>query len=121
MINIVNSNQGKVQIRKKTQLKTDIDPASCEQLQTVFILCWQSSIQASCERGLNSVCHRNNRHRMRAPIFSQSKICLHKMAHSKGHFYLVQTPAVKNFARSRGVRLFFSNTVFLKSLKTRLN
>ena len=61
--------------------------------------------------------HRNNRHRMRAPIFSLSKICLHKMAHSKGHFYSVQTPAVKNFARSRGVRLFFSNTVFLKSLK----
>ena len=24
--------------------------------------------------------HRNNRYRMRAPIFSQSKICLHKMA-----------------------------------------
>ncbi len=60
--------------------------------------------------------HRNNRHRMRAPIFSQSKICLHKMAHSKGHFYSVQTPAVKNFARSRGVRLLFSNTVFLRSL-----
>ncbi len=47
------------------------------------------------------IIHRNNRHRMRAPIFSQSKICLHKMAHSKGHFYSVQTPAVKNFARSR--------------------
>ncbi len=65
--------------------------------------------------------HRNNRHRMRAPIFSQSKICLHKMAHSKGHFYSVQTPVARNFARLRGVRLFFSNTVFLKSLKTRLN
>ena len=58
---------------------------------------------------------------MRAPIFSQSKICLHKMAHSKGHFYSVQTPVARNFARLRGVRLFFSNTVFLKSLKTRLN
>ena len=58
--------------------------------------------------------HRNNRHRMRAPIFSQSKICLHKMAHSKGHFYSVQTPVARNFARLRGVRLFFSNTVFLK-------
>ena len=57
---------------------------------------------------------------MRAPIFSQSKICLHKMAHSKGHFYSVQTPVARNFARFRGVRLFFSNTVFLKSLKTRL-
>ena len=70
-----------------------------------------------------SVCilHRNNRHRMRAPIFSQSKICLHKMAHSKGHFYSVQTPVARNFARLRGVRLFFSNTVFLKSFKTRLN
>ena len=65
--------------------------------------------------------HRNNRHRMRAPIFSQSKICLHKMAHSKGHFYSVQTPVARNFALLRGVRLFFSNTVFLKSLKTRLN
>ncbi len=65
--------------------------------------------------------HRNNRHRMRAPIFSQSKICLHKMAHSKGHFYSVQTPVARNFARFRGVRLFFSNTVFLKSLKTRLD
>ncbi len=53
---------------------------------------------------------------MRAPIFSQSKICLHKMAHSKGHFYSVQTPVARNFARLRGVRLFFSNTVFLKSL-----
>ena len=63
--------------------------------------------------------HRNNRHRMRAPIFSQSKICLHKMAHSKGHFYSVQTPVARNFARLRGVRLFFSNTVFFKSLKTR--
>ncbi len=70
-----------------------------------------------------SVCmtHRNNRHRMRAPIFSQSKICLHKMAHSKGHFYSVQTPVARNFARLWGVRLFFSNTVFLKSLKTRSN
>ena len=58
---------------------------------------------------------------MRAPIFSQSKICLHKMAHSKGHFHSVQTPVARNFARLRGVRLFFSNTVFLKSLKTRLN
>ena len=65
--------------------------------------------------------HRNNRHRMRASIFSQSKICLHKMAHSKGHFHSVQTPVARNFARLRGVRLFFSNTVFLKSLKTRLN
>ncbi len=65
--------------------------------------------------------HRNNRHRMRAPIFSQSKICLHKMAHSKGHFYSVQTPVARNFARLRGVRLFFSNTVFLKSLKMRLS
>ncbi len=64
--------------------------------------------------------HRNNRHRMRAPIFSQSKICLHKMAHSKGHFYSVQTPVARNFARLRGVRLFFSNTVFLKSLKNEI-
>ena len=40
---------------------------------------------------------------MRAPIFSQSKICLHKMAHSKGHFYSVQTPVARNFARLRGV------------------
>ncbi len=43
------------------------------------------------------------------------------MAHSKGHFYSVQTPVARNFARLRGVRLFFSNTIFLKSLKTRLN
>ena len=49
--------------------------------------------------------HRNNRHRMRAPIFSQSKICLHKMAHSKGHFHSVQTPVARNFVRLRGVRM----------------
>ena len=51
--------------------------------------------------GVVVVSHRNNRHRMRAPIFSQSKICLHKMAHSKGHFYSVQTPVARNFARLR--------------------
>ena len=46
--------------------------------------------------------HRNNRHRMRAPIFSQSKICLHKMAHSKGHFYSVQTVRLLWQGISRG-------------------
>ena len=51
VINIVNSNQGKVQIRKKNKLETDIEP--CEQLQTVFILCQQSFVPASCERNLN--------------------------------------------------------------------
>ncbi len=61
--------------------------------------------------------HRNNRHRMRAPIFSQSKICLHKMAHSKGHFYSVQTPVARNFARLRGVRLFFQTQYFKKFKK----
>ena len=30
--------------------------------------------------------HRNNRYRMRTPIFSQVKICLHKMADFEGHF-----------------------------------
>ena len=29
---------------------------------------------------------RNNRYRMRTPIFSQVKICLHKMADFEGHF-----------------------------------
>jgi hypothetical protein len=53
VINIVNSNQGKVQIRKKNKLETDIDPASCEQLQAVFLLCWHSFVPALCERGLN--------------------------------------------------------------------
>ena len=65
--------------------------------------------------------HRNNRYRMRTPIFSQSKICRHKMADLQGHFSSFQSPVARNFARLRGVRLFFSNTVFLKSLKTRLS
>ena len=30
--------------------------------------------------------HRNNRYRMRTPIFPQVKICLHKMADFEGHF-----------------------------------
>ena len=30
--------------------------------------------------------HRNDRYRMRTPIFSQVKICLHKMADFEGHF-----------------------------------
>ena len=59
--------------------------------------------------------HRNNRHRMRAPIFSQSKICLHKMAHSKGHFYSVQSPVARNFARFRGSEIvFFKHSIFKK-------
>ena len=52
MINIVNSNQGKVQIRKKKQLENDIEPSSCEQLHNVFILCRQSFVSISCERDL---------------------------------------------------------------------
>ncbi len=48
----INFNQGKVEIRGKKPLKTDIEPASCEQMQTVFILCRQSFAPASCERGL---------------------------------------------------------------------
>ena len=52
---------------------------------------------------------------MRAPIFSQSKICLHKMAHSKGHFYSVQTPVTRNFARLRGSEIvFFKHCIFKK-------
>ena len=52
--NIVNRNQGKVKkVKKKTnKLETDIELASCEQLQTVFILCPQSFVPESCERGL---------------------------------------------------------------------
>ncbi len=54
-------------------------------------------------------------------LSSQSKICRHKMADLQGHFSSFQSPVARNFARLRGVRLFFSNTVFLKSLKTRLS
>ncbi len=50
-MNIVNSNQGKVEIRK--QLETYIEPASCEQFQTVFISCRQSFVPAPCERAVN--------------------------------------------------------------------
>ena len=57
---------------------------------------------------------------MRAPIFSQSKICLHKMAHSKGHFYSVQTPVARNFARLRGVRLFFFKHSIFKKFKNEI-
>ncbi len=50
---------------------------------------------------------------MRAPIFSQSKICLHKMAHSKGHFYSVQTPA--EFRAVAGSEIvFFKHSIFKK-------
>ena len=30
-----------------------MEPASCEQLQTMFILCWHSFIPAMCEQGLD--------------------------------------------------------------------
>ena len=60
-----------------------------------------TTLQIIVYKSFKTLRHRNNRHRMRAPIFSQSKICLHKMAHSKGHFYSVQTPVARNFARSR--------------------
>ena len=58
--------------------------------------------------------HRNNRYRMRAPIFSQSKICLHKMAAM--HFSSSQSPVARNFARLRGVRLLLSQTRFFKKV-----
>ena len=51
---------------------------------------------------------------MRAPIFSQSKICLHKMAAM--YFSSSQSPVARNFARVRGVRLLLSQTrFFIKS------
>ncbi len=56
MINIVNNNQGKVQIRKK--LETDIEPASREQLQNrVHFMPAEFRIPASCERSLYMYCN----------------------------------------------------------------
>jgi hypothetical protein len=52
VVNIASSNQGKVRISIKTKLEIDIEPASCEQLQTVFISYRQSFLPAPCERDL---------------------------------------------------------------------
>ena len=50
--------------------------------------------------------HRNNRYRMRTPLFCQSKSCLYKMAVFEGHFLLVPILRVSKVGGPRGVKLF---------------
>ena len=101
---------------------------TCALLKLICLLCiWHSnrcvlSVQFQIATSFPNVYlpHRNNRHRMRAPIFSQSKIYLHKMARSKGHFYSGQTPVARNFARLREVRLFFFKHNIFKKFKNEI-
>ena len=61
--------------------------------------------------------HRNNRHRMRTPLFSQSNFVSTKWRISNRRaFLLVPIPRASKFTRLRGVKLFTFSKIFCEKV-----